>query len=267
MKPRRKSYKYPCSPMNMKNKRGQLAIFVIIAVIIIVVLLVILLRQKLPFLQQSSLTPEIFLKTCIEPSIKENIILLGGRGGYKDPEGFIEYKGEKIKYLCYTSENYKTCTVQQPAIKEQFEKDLSLILKGRTNTCLNDLKNEYEKRGYEVNLGSTDSSVSINPGKINILVTAPLIIKKDSTQKFDRFNIEIDSQIYDLLLTSSSIVDYESSLGDSETTLYMQYYPDLKIEKTKLSEGSKIYKLTNVVTNESFQFASRSLSWPPGYGL
>lgn len=251
----------------MENKRGQAAIFVIIAIVLVIVLVVILLRPRLPLLQQPSLTPENYLKTCIEPAVKENIVFLGSRGGYKNPEGFLEYRGEKIKYLCYTSENYKTCVVQQPAIKEQFEKELSSLVFERANNCVSELKTEYEKRGYEVDLGKSDASVSINPGNIQFLVIAPLAIKKDSTQRFEKFDVKFDSQLYDLLLTASSIVDFESNLGDSETTLYMQYYPDLKIEKTKLSDGSKIYKLTNVVTNESFTFASRSLSWPPGYGL
>ena len=73
--------------------------------------------------------------------------------------------------------------------------------------------------------------------------------------------------MYDLIMTSVSIIDYESTYGDSETTLYMQYYPDLKIEKTKLSDGTTIYVLTNVISKESFTFASRSLAWPPGYGI
>jgi hypothetical protein len=47
----------------------------------------------------------------------------------------------------------------------------------------------------------------------------------------------------------------------------MQYYPDLKIEKTKLSDGTTIYILSNVVSKDRFTFASRSLAWPPGYGL
>ncbi|MBI2631934.1 hypothetical protein HYW75_02945 [Candidatus Pacearchaeota archaeon] len=251
----------------MENKKGQIAIFVIIALIIVIALVVILLRPRLPLLQQSSLSPETYLKTCIEPSLKENLAILGNQGGYKNPEGFLEYKGEKIKYLCYTTENYKTCVVQQPAIKEQFEKDFSSLIKGRTEICVGELKKEYEKRGYDVNLGKTDSSVSINPGNIQFLVVAPITIKKESTQRFEKFELGFDSQFYDLLLIASSIIEFESSLGDSETTLYMQYYPDLKIEKTKLSDGSKVYKLTNVVSNDSFRFASKSLSWPPGYGV
>ena len=93
------------------------------------------------------------------------------------------------------------------------------------------------------------------------------ITSAETTRTFDKFDASIDSKIYDLLSIATSIIDYESTLGDSETTTYLSYYPDLRIDKIKLEDGVKIYKLTNVVTNEMFQFATRSLVWPPGYGL
>ena len=71
--------------------------------------------------------------------------------------------------------------------------------------------------------------------------------------------------MYDLLLIAESIVQFESTLGDSETTDYLNYYPDLSISKIKLGDGSKVYTLKDVVTNEQFRFATRSLVWPAGY--
>ena len=112
-----------------------------------------------------------------------------------------------------------------------------------------------------------NSEVSIIPGKILVVFNSPLTVNKETTQRFDKFNVEIDSEMYDLLFISSSVIDYESSLGDSASELYLQYYPNLRIEKIKLDEGTKIYKVGNVVTKEEFKFASRSLSWPAGYGL
>ena len=94
-----------------------------------------------------------------------------------------------------------------------------------------------------------------------------MTVKKETTQKFQNFDIEFKSEMYDLLFIAQSIVEYEADLGGSATELYLQYYPDLKIKKTKLSDGTTIYKLNNVITKEEFNFASRSLAWPAGYGL
>ena len=46
----------------------------------------------------------------------------------------------------------------------------------------------------------------------------------------------------------------------------MNYYHDLNVEKKKQSDGSTIYILTDRNNENKFQFASRSVAWPPGYG-
>lgn len=253
----------------MQNKKGQIAIFVIVAIVIVGLILLLFLYPRLPTsLGGSDVAPVPFLKSCVEPILQKNIVSLSATGGYANPDAFLQYKGEKIEYLCYTSENYKTCIVQQPLVKEHFERELDNLTKENVSSCVQSLKQAYEARGYTVNLGSVDSKTSINPEGILVSITTPMTVTKaGSTKSFSGFNIQTESKMYDLLMIAVSIIDYESTLGDSETTLYLQYYPELKIEKTKLDDGSKVYRLTDVVTNESFRFASRSLVWPPGYGL
>ena len=262
----KKDYKRKPSIFNMQNQKGQVAIFIMLALVIVAVIIVILLKPKSIIPSTNEFSPSSFLKSCLESDLKSNIELLSKNGGYKE-EGELKYQGDKIKYLCYTAEYYKTCVIQQPLLKEHFEKELSISLSSKAQQCIQNLKKEYEGKGYQVTSGKTDLSVSINPEETNLILNSPLTIKKENTQSFRQFEIKEKSQMYELLMTAVSILDYESSLGDSETTLYMKYYPNLKIEKVKLSDGSKVYTLTNVITKESFRFASRSLSWPPGYGL
>ena len=177
------------------------------------------------------------------------------------------HNGEKYKHLCYSSEYYKTCVVQQPAIKNNFEKELSILIKKNSEVCINNLKLEYEKRGYTFSLKNTDSSVEIIPQKILVKLKNPFTISKDTSQTFENFNIEVSSQIYEILFIAQSIIDFEATYGDSETSLYIQYYPDISIEKNNLEDGTTLYKISNVISGEEFKFASRSLAWPPGYGL
>jgi hypothetical protein len=47
----------------------------------------------------------------------------------------------------------------------------------------------------------------------------------------------------------------------------MAFYPDVKVEKKKQSDGTKVYIITDRNTGEKLQFATRSLAWPPGYAL
>ncbi len=261
--------KYSKFRMELRGKRGQITIFVIVAVVLVLALLIFLLYPKIsPILSGESFSPISYLRGCVEPDIKDNIATLAKNAGYESIlDGYTLYQGEKVKYLCYSSENYKTCIVQQPMIKQNFENELKKIIEPKADACLESLKKEYEKRGYSVSASRTDSRVSIIPGKIRIDFLTPMTITKDKSQTYKGFEVGVTSEMYDLLFIAQSIIDFESTYGDSETTLYMQYYPDLKIEKTKLSEGTTIYKISNVLTKEEFIFASRSLVWPPGYGI
>lgn len=254
--------------MKISDKRGQVTIFVIVAIaIIVLIVLFFLFRPNIMRVFGGEFSPKTYLTSCIKPEIKPAIEQLSNQGGYKNPEGFVLRDGTKIQYLCYSNKYYETCTIQQPMIKQHFEKELNLMLKGKANQCMNNLIEEYRKRGYEVSSGAVNSEVSILPGKILVTYSAPLTIKKEATQTFKNFEVEISSEIYDLLFIASNIVEYESTMGDSATELYLQYYQDLKIEKIKLDDGTKIYELSNVITGEKFTFASRSLVWPVGYGL
>ena len=47
----------------------------------------------------------------------------------------------------------------------------------------------------------------------------------------------------------------------------MALYPQTKVEKLKQGDGTTIYKVSDRKTQESFNFAVRSLVFPPGYNL
>jgi len=251
------------------NKRGQVTIFVIIAIAIVglVAATVFFFPRIQEAIAPGTFSASNYLRECVEPDLKPTIESLAKHGGYTDPEGFILYEGEKVKYLCYSSEYYQTCAIQEPIVKGNFETQLNTLLTSRASQCFSNLKREYERRGFAVSAKEAETAIEIIPGKIRATFAAPFTITKgETTQTFEKFEADISSEMYELLFIAQSIVEFEATYGDSETTLYMQYYPNLKIDKRKLDDGSKIYILSNVVTKESFTFASRSQAWPPGYG-
>lgn len=247
------------------QKRGQATIFIIVAIVIVMVVIGVFLYPRISITGAEEFSPNNYLRSCLEPGVKDSVELLAKNAGYSNPEGFIVNNGEKVKYLCYTNKYYEQCVVQQPMIKENFEKELKGMINSEAQNCIKNLKAEYESRGYSVSTAGVDSAVSIIPGKIDMNIKAPITITKEESKTYREFDIQFESQLYDLIMIATSIVDFETTYGDSETTLYMQYYPDLKIEKETLSDGTRIYRITNVVTNEEFVFASRSVAWPPGY--
>ena len=251
------------------NKKGQVAIYVIVAIVIVgLITLGVLFRGQISStLGGQEFSPNAYLKDCVEPEINEKLGVLLKQGGYLNPEGYILYNGEKVKYLCYTAKYYETCVVQEPMIKNHIEAELQRLISAKANSCLQSLKTEYEKRGYSVSSSAASSQISIIPGRIRVDFLTPMSITKETTETFKGFESETRSELYELLFVAQSIIDFESSYGDSETSLYLQYYSNLKIEKEKTDDGSTVYKLSNVVTKEEFVFASRSLAWPPGFGL
>ena len=269
---RQKDYIYNHAKKDVKRgkiifRRGQLTPFVILALIIVGVIFIFMFRDQINNSVSGMIggfSSQGFMKKCIEQGLREDINLLGKQGGYSDIEGVgnILFNGEKYAYLCYTSEKYLTCVVQQPLIKQNFENSLKKLAEPKAEACVEKLKEEYRKRGYSVKSDISKAEVELNPGAVEIVFDSSLSATKgDVTEKFEKLEIKLESEMYDLLYIAKSIIDFESTFGDSETTLYMQYYPDLKIEKTKLSEGTTIYKVSNVITKEEFRFASRSLAW------
>ncbi len=211
-------------------------------------------------------SPNNYLKQCIEEDSREILNLLVRQGGYSEPTNYITYKSEKIQYLCYTAENYKPCLIQQPLLTSYVAKEIKNFVEPAAKRCVQELKKDYERKGFNVQSTPGKINVSIVPGSINLDFISPMSITKDRTQTFQKFEVKLESELYDLLMTSVSILDYESTLGDSGTEFYMKYYPDLKIEKTRLDNGT-VYELSNVITKDEFKFATRGLMWPPGYGL
>lgn len=246
-------------------KRGQVTIFVIIALVIVGIIIAFIAYPRISIVS-GDVNPSSYLSECINPMLEESLEIVSKQGGSFVPDNYLVYQDEKIQYLCYTAEDYKPCIVQQPLLVRHIEIELKEQIEPQARQCVQDLMEEYERDGYSVQSTPGEVNVSILPGQISVDFNAPMTVTKENTQTFQKFAVSKKSEMYGLLGTAVSIIQFESTLGDSETTLYLQYYPDLKIEKLKRGDDT-IYTLSNVITREEFTFATRSLVWPQGYGL
>jgi len=251
--------------INMKNKKGQVTLFVIIAILIVIAVLIIF----WPKLKQIivPLSPELNLQRCIESDLKKELNIITSNGGSRNPSLYFSYEGNKIEYLCYTNENYKTCVMQQPLLKQHIERELLDALKPKITECIESMKSNAESQGYEVVSINNNPSLQIEENDIKLTVNTNMILKKDNSIKINKVEAKIPSQIYDLLMITSSISNWEARYGDTDIVTYMLYYPDIKVEKYRQDDGTKIYILTNKNTKEKLVFATRSLNFPPGYGI
>ena len=243
-------------------KRGQVTIFIIVGIIIASVILIYLIVARPEFTGSQKGRPGF--EGCVEDSLEVAINELSLNGGYINQDFFYLYLGQEIPYLCYTNEFYDTCVVQEPFLKQHFEKNIKSRISKNVEECYKNSIDELRSRGLEVSEGSVDFDVAIRPSEVNVTINAPTNI---GTSSFKKFNAKVNSPIYDMLMISTSVLQYETKLGDSDISSLMAVYPDYIINKLKQGDGTKIYVIESKVYETKFQFASRSLAWPAGYDI
>lgn len=251
------------------NKRGQVTVFIIAAILIIgLAVLIYFFRPGI-----SSTTdfdegnPTRFLQTCVEDEIESAVETVSLQGGSMNPEFFILYQSNKVEYLCYTNEDYKTCVVQQPMLKRHIETEVENEIKDDIANCFNELKTNYEERAYDVTMQTGAVSVELLPKRVVVSANYSLTATKTDTERHGPFNVILNNNLYELVSIANSIIDFESEYGDADPGFYMSIYPDLKVEKLNQQDGSTIYVITDRNMGNKFQFASRSVAWPPGLGV
>ncbi len=266
-KSKRSNSRFGLNNINLfsKSKRSQVTIFIIIAILIVAVVLIFLFYPKIKTFVGGE-PPIKYLRTCTENSAEEAIKKISIQGGDLDPGKHIMYEGNKVSYLCYTNEYYKKCLMQKPFLKKHIQQEINDYVHPRVKACLESVKDEIEARGGSLDTEDTEIKTSIVPNSIIITVKSPMTIGKgEARTSVDEFNVDIDSNMYDLTSISSSIANWEARYGDSDPLTYMLYYPNVKIEKKKMSEGSTVYVLEHRLSEDKLVFASRSIALPSGY--
>jgi hypothetical protein len=157
--------------------------------------------------------------------------------------------------------------MQQPLLKQHIEAEIKRGIKNQEDSCFSTMKDTFEKRGYTVNLARKETNVELLPSRVAVTFVNDLTLTKEGSERFEKINVVLDNNLYELTSIADSILNWEARYGDAETTAFMKYYKDLKIEKKLQSDGSTIYILTNRNSGDKFQFASRSVAWPSGIAI
>jgi len=247
------------------SKRGQITVFIILAILIVGVLFLLFYnRTEMGSIFTTSQSPVDTIQKCIQNSAEEGIIKISNQGGSLEPKNYILYQDNKVDYICYTEQYYKPCIMQKPLLKQDMEKELKDYLEPRIKDCINSLKVSLENQGYGVDYKNPETSVKLIPSSILIDTNIDLKITKESTSTYKNIKTDISSKLYDFAMTTSSIANWEARYGDSETMMYMFYYPGLKVEKKIRSDGTRIYILTDRNSGDKFMFAIRSVALPSG---
>jgi len=132
--------------------------------------------------------------------------------------------------------------------------------------CYDSAISDLKSRGDDVSSGQVTSTIEMNPGVVDVKINAPTVLgSSEAAQSFKTFDVKVPSQMYTILAVANSILQFEVTYGDSDTSSFMYYYPDLTVQKIRRDDSTKIYIITDK-KDIKYQFASRSYAWPAGFG-
>lgn len=250
----------------IKNK-GQVTIFIIIAILIVGV--AVLIYFLIPKAEVTTVfdekNPSAFIQTCLEDKIKDTVETVSLQGGSLVPEHYFTYNNINIEYLCYTNQNYETCVVQRPLLKQHTESEIENEIREDVVNCFNALKESYEEKSYNVGMESGITNVELLPKRVVASFDYILSVSKGQTDRYDDFSVVLNNNLYELISIANSVIEWEVIEGEADPRIYMTFYPDLRVERNHRDDGTNIYVLTDKNTENKFQFASRSLVFPPGH--
>jgi hypothetical protein len=276
----------------INSKKGQVTIFIILGVIIVgaAALIYALYPQiKSAFLGVSD--PQSYIQSCVQDEIKNTISNLSLQGGSMSPQNYFPYYNDfsllnnglnraglyHVEYLCYNNQYYLPCIMQEPLLEQHVESEIVKNIQTTADSCFSSLQKNYESKGYSTNLVKGTTIVDLLPGRVVVTFNNQLTLTKDTSQRYQQFQVLVNSNLYDFITIATSILNWEASFGDAPTQSYMIYYHNLIIQKEQVgaendpnaggrnTDGTKVYILTDLNTGTVFQFATRGFVMPPGF--
>ena len=243
------------------RKKAQVTLFVILAMVILVA--GILIYQFLPGIKSTftgaEQNPKAYIQACLEDTIQENINTIMLSGGELNPDHPYQYQSEMIDYACYTPEFYEMCILESPMLIRKVELEIKNSLTSKINSCFDALVEDYENRGYQVDLKKGDIEVRLSENKFQLTINNSLSVSKEESQRYENFVIQSKRSIYEVLLIGYNILNWEATFGDAYVDIYMDVYPNFRVQKIKRGDGTKIYVISERNSGDTFRFATRSL--------
>jgi hypothetical protein len=218
----------------MRDKRGQVTLFIIIAVVIVaVVVLFFMFREKIfapkPELKVPAEAAEIYDYTqdCVKATSEDALILVGLQGGFAEPPSpYLDTNYSKIAFWAYNGADKK------PSL-EEIEKQISLYIQYVLPICTADFPG-FAEQGFEINAGEIESTTKIESDKIKVDVKWPLAISKgETTAEISDFSASIPvnfSRVYneagritDAYASNPEWIDMDQLLESEFDVLIMPY--------------------------------------------
>ena len=257
---------YICKNSCLRNKRGQVFVWVIIALVIVVTIFFIIFARK----QTEDVKPGeqrgfVFsIRECLKNSIDKNTNLILKNGGFVEAKNYVNYSGKEIEYLCKTDNYYESCNTLHPTYISEIQDEYSRELKKDSEKCFTSLSGELERNKYKVEYGENRINVAIAPDRVFVYINKTVKISREDEQNYDEFNFEFSNPVYNLAEIANEIVFQESKYCYFDNLGYQILYNQVEIEKDNLNDGTRIYTIKDKHSGKELNIAIRGCVIPPG---
>lgn len=255
------------------NKRGQVAMFIIIGVLVIGVIVLFFLFKSgvIPYGEGGRETnPDSFLKSCIEEKIEETVKTISLQGGNMNPVFYKRFKFLEegyfvnISYLCYNQNYYLPCINQEPMLIQHLKDEIENEIKSQVESCFSELGNSLENEGYVVDAVYREFEVDLLPKKVAVEINSELTLTKTNESfRYENFTVVVPSRIYEQTIVVQEIISQEAKYCNFEFLGFMLLYPEFHINKFLTTDSITIYTIKHQDSEDKFRFAIRGCVIPP----
>ncbi len=204
----------------MKNKIGQITIFIIIAIILVAVIAGFFIFKDSLISEQIPANIEpvyVSFLSCLEDSTLIGIDVLESQGGYISLPDFepgsaympfssqLNFLGNPIPYWYYVSGN--NVQKEQVPSKRKMENQLEEFIDKKITECIFD---EYYEQEFEISQGEAETKITIRDNEVEVSLDMDLSINKEEDSALIRTHkVAVRSKLGVLYNSAKKIYEYE----------------------------------------------------------
>jgi hypothetical protein len=252
----------------IRNKRGQISIFVIVGLILVAAVIIIFVVFRSPdvTLRQDFDNPESFIDKCVRDEVRATIDIMIPQGGFVAPSDTVVFNDIQVPYLCKNINYYDPCITQYPLYITSLQEELETQVKSKVESCFVTLEAELEDRNYVVSGGEIGIDVTLKPRFVEVVVDRDFTLtRNDATRTFESFEVVVNSRLYDIAVIANEISSQEARFCYFEYVGYNVLYNDFDVRKAVLSDSTKVYTIKDKKTEEEMNIAVRGCAIPAGF--
>lgn len=247
------------------QKRGQIAVFVVVGVVFIILAgLIFYFRENLtkalrekPANVQEYLTQQLgdikkeIGRCAIKETSEASKLLMENGGSFDLSFDFIRHKGVNYAVLCRQFEDSEEC-LSEPILISKLSEKLNSYLPDKINKCLN--LEDFKNKDYTLKLGNLDIDTEISDEFILANVDYSIELKKDSySVKENNFVYKLDVPFGILTKEVNSLVQKKASGEIIDPVLFGLLSVNKYNLKVKKSYPDELYDLS-LNENKDYHF-------------